>query len=220
MKKIKILFLILIMFLLSGCTFEYNINVDKDVISENNIVYIEGTTFDNVESTFENMVSKYTGPTNSLGMYTSSIVKENDLFGISYQRDYSYRNYNYSISFSSCYDVYKMIEEDDKLIISTGKDFNCFDKYDELDEVVVNLTSNYYVEKSNADVVDGDKHMWYITKDNDNNKPINVTIDLTKPISNNKSSWLNAFTLTIISFAVVGLIIFLIFVRGKRKNKI
>lgn len=217
MKKFIVLFLTLI--LLSGCTFEYNVQVTKKVISEDNVIYIDNVGYNDIEASFENLVSRYTGPTNSLGMYSSSIVNRDDLFGISYKRNYNYSDYNKSISFSSCYDAYKMIEENGKLIISTSKEFNCFDKYKELDKVIVNLTSDYYVEKSNADIVEKNKYTWYINKDEIDN-PINVTIDLNKPIISSKYAWLNAFTITVLAIAIIGIIVFLVSIRSKRKNKI
>ena len=87
MEKYKFFLLIISVLLLSGCSFEYNIKIDDNVISEENIVYIESATSNNVEDTFEKMVSKYTGPTNSLGMYESSVIKKNDIFGINYEKE-------------------------------------------------------------------------------------------------------------------------------------
>jgi len=219
-KKVKILFLIVCLLLLSGCTFEYNINVGKDVISEDNIVFIENTNSNNIEDVFEDMVSKYTGPTNGLGMYKSSVFERQDVSGISYKRDYLLNDYNYSLSFSSCYDSYKLIKEDNKIIIATSDVFKCFDKYKELDNVIVNLTTDYIVEESNADYVDGNKHTWNINKENSDNKNISVVIDLSA-IKSKKSIFSNSvFWLVLGAIILIGIIILFIMRRNKKINKI
>ena len=215
------LILISVVFLLSGCSFEYNINIDDNVILEDNIVYIENTNSNNIESKFEEMVSKYTGPTNSLGMYESSIINSKNNVGISYKKNYSYTDYNYSVSFSSCYDSYKLVNDEGKIIIATSDVFKCFDKYDELDEVTVNLTTKYKVEESNADNVKKNTYTWNINKNNAGNKKINIVIDtgISSYNENNKFG-LNVFVLSIIVMLLFGIIIYFVKLRDKSVNKI
>lgn len=220
MKKYKIVLLIVILLSLTGCSFEYNMKIDTNTISEENIVYIPNTDKNNIKLEVEKLVSKYTGPTNSLGMYKQSVIEDNNNFGMSYKKNYDTLNdYNNSLSFSICYDNYKLIKEKDKIVISTSKRFNCFNKYSELDDVTINIDSSLEVESSNADEVNGNIYTWNINKSNADNKPINIVL---KPNTEQKEKQrqLSVVLLVIAAFILLGIIVFLIRSKGKRKNKI
>lgn len=220
MRKHKIVLLIVILLSLTGCSFEYNIKIDTNTISEENIVYIPNTDKNNIKLEVEKLVSKYTGPTNSLGMYKQSVIEDNNNFGMSYKKNYDTLNdYNNSLSFSICYDNYKLIKEKDKIVISTSKRFNCFNKYSELDDVTINIDSRLEVESSNADEVNGNIYTWNINKSNADNKPINIVL---KPNTEQKEKQrqLSVVLLVIAAFILLGIIVFLIRSKGKRKNKI
>ena len=220
MKKYKIVLLILILLSLTGCSFEYNMKIDTNTISEENIVYIPNTDKNDIKQEVEKLVSRYTGPTNSLGMYKQSVIEDNNNFGMSYKKNYDTLNdYNNSLSFSICYDNYKLIKEKDKIVISTSKRFNCFNKYSELDDVTINIDSSLEVESSNADEVNGNIYTWNINKSNADNKPINIVL---KPNTEQKEKQrqLSVVLLVIAAFILLGIIVFLIRSKGKRKNKI
>ena len=220
MKKYKIVLLIVILLSLTGCSFEYNMKIDTNTISEENIVYIPNTDKNDIKQEVEKLVSRYTGPTNSLGMYNQSVIEDNNNFGMSYKKNYDTLNdYNNSLSFSICYDNYKLIKEKDKIVISTSKRFNCFNKYSELDDVTINIDSSLEVESSNADEVNGNIYTWNINKSNADNKPINIVL---KPNTEQKEKQrqLSVVLLVIAAFILLGIIVFLIRSKGKRKNKI
>lgn len=220
MKKYKLVLLIIILLSLTGCSFEYNIKVNTNTITEENVVYIANTNKNNIKQEVESLVNSYTGPTNSLGMYEQSVVEKNNEFGMSYKKTYDeLTDYNHSLSFSICYDSYKLIKEKEKIIISTSKEFKCFNKYKELDNVTVNINSELEVESSNADEVNGNIYTWNINKGNANNKPINLILKPnTEKIENKKE--ISVFLLVLLAFILFGIIILLIRLKGKRKNKI
>ena len=153
-------------------------------------------------------------------MYKQSVIEDNNNFGMSYKKNYDTLNdYNNSLSFSICYDNYKLIKEKDKIVISTSKRFNCFNKYSELDDVTINIDSSLEVESSNADEVNGNIYTWNINKSNADNKPINIVL---KPNTEQKEKQrqLSVVLLVIAAFILLGIIVFLIRSKGKRKNKI
>lgn len=220
MKKYKLLILPILAIILSGCTFEYNIEITEDNIKEDNTVFLNNATENTVSKDVENLVNKYTGPTNSLGMYSASIVEKNSEFGMSYKSSYQLLEYNHSVTFSLCYDLHKIIKEKDKIIIATSKEFKCFDKYEELDNVTVNLTTDLNVESSNADIVNGNKYTWYINKYNASDKEINITLKTKNSLNEKREKTIGAFILVVSAFILFGIIVFIIRSRGKRKNKI
>ena len=100
--------LLILLLLLTGCTLEYNVEITKNTVKEDNIIFLPGVSQDSIERSVNNLVNKYTGPTNSLGLYQSSVINRNNTFGMSYQKNYTISEYNdYSLSFSQCYDLYK-----------------------------------------------------------------------------------------------------------------
>ena len=62
--------------------------IDTNTISEENIVYIPNTDKNDIKQEVEKLVSRYTGPTNSLGMYKQSVIEDNNNFGMSYKKNY------------------------------------------------------------------------------------------------------------------------------------
>lgn len=220
MKKYKLLLLVIILFSLTGCTFEYNIEIDTNTIKEENIIYIPNSNKNNIEQEVEKLVSSYTGPTNSLGMYEQSVIEKNNNFGMSYKKEYNkLYDYNNSLSFSICYDNYKLIKEEKKIVISTSKKFNCFNKYKELDNIIININSKLDVESSNADEINGNRYTWNINKSNADNKPINIVLKPNTEKVERKKEF-GVVLLVILAFILLGIIILLIRLKDKRKNKI
>lgn len=220
MKKYKLIVLMIILLTLTGCSFEYNIKIDTNTINEENIIYIPNTNKYNIKQEVENLVSNYTGPTNSLGMYEQSVTEKNNNFGMLYKKEYNkLYDYNNSLSFSICYDNYKLLKEKEKIVISTSKKFNCFNKYNELDDVTINIESKLEVESSNADEVNDNIYTWHINRNNADNKPINIVL---KPNTEKieKKKQFGVFLLVILAFILFGIIVLLIRLKGKRKNKI
>ena len=220
MKKYKIALLVVILLSLTGCSFEYNIKINTNTITEKNIVYMSNASKDNIKQEVENLVSSYTGPTNSLGMYSQSITEKNNTFSMSYKKTYDTLNdYNNSLSFSTCYDNYKLLKEKEKIVLSTSKEFNCFSKYKELDSVTININSELEVISSNADEVNNNVYTWNINKSNANNKSINIVLKPNTEKVEHKKEF-GVALLILLVFIIFGLIVLLIRLKGKRKNKI
>ena len=120
----------------------------------------------------------------------------------------SFRNYNISVN-----------ENDNTISISTDNEgIMYFDNYSELDEVRVNIKTDYLVEENNADTIDGNTYTWVFNKDS--KKSINMVIDTTetlKEIDSRKSN--NTMIIVSIVFVIV-VILLLLFVKNKKNNKI
>jgi len=220
MNKYRFLLLILIL-CLTGCSFEYNVEITDDTVNEDNVIYIENSNEVNIEDKVENLVNNYTGPTNSLGMYDSSVVNKNNYFGMSYKESYNLRDYNNSVTFSLCYDAYKILKEDNEIIIATSSEFKCFEKYKELENVTVNLFTKYEIVDSNADNTDNNTLTWHINKTNATNKKISATINTNNIVVNENK--INNYDLMIVIVGVILLItiiLVIVGIKGKIKNKI
>ena len=213
--------LLILLLLLTGCTFEYNVEITKNTVKEDNIIFLPGVSQDSIERSVNNLVNKYTGPTNSLGLYQSSVINRNNTFGMSYQKNYTISEYNdYSLSFSQCYDLYKMIKDNNKVIIATSKEFKCFDKYEELDSVTINLTTDLEVESSTADSVHKNKYTWNINRQNYRDSEINIVLNIDNDFSEKINPSINPAVLVAGVFLLLIIIILVLRVIAKKKNKV
>ena len=181
---------------------------------------MENYTKNNIKTEFENIVSKYTGPTNSLGMYKQSIIKKNNTYGIVYNSNYTLDEYNSSISFNDCFDHSKITLTNDEIEIATSTGFKCFETYEELEEVTVKVKTDYEVIDSNADKIEKDVYTWNITRENADNVQLNIRVNSENRIKNSNDNKLQTIIFFVGILIIIALILLIIKVRGQRKNKI
>ena len=87
-----------------------------------------------------------------------------------------------------------------------------------LEEVTVNIKTDYLVEEDNADKVDGNTYTWVF--DRDSNKNINMVIDTTETIKEIDSRKSNNTMIIVSIVLVIGVILLLLFVKYKKNDKI
>lgn len=199
MKYVKYVILVLFISLVTGCTAEYNVKIGSKFIEEelysNNF---DKSSWDVNNDQFFNMTYKeyidYTSTVNepvyfSTDLYVSEkvegidyydikLVNNSDNYGLKYSFKHKNSNYKDSRILNFCYDEIEINDKNNRYDITTSKNFNCFEYYEMLDEVTVNITTswNYSVISSNADKVENGKYTWIITKDNSSNKPIRIEL--------------------------------------------
>lgn len=201
MKYVRYIVLILFVVIVTGCTAEYNIKIDKDFIEENSFIrnsdkstwdnddYLYGESFiDKIKETLEIPRQVYTdadvnfydeySKTDGVDYYEQSIISTSKEYGLKYNFKFPIDKYSKSLNSNICYDVISVANSKEKIILNTSDSFNCFDNFSKLDEVTVNITTswNYSVISSNADKVENGKYTWIITKDNASNKPIRIEL--------------------------------------------
>jgi hypothetical protein len=211
----KIIILILTIFLLSGCSVEYNLEINNDNIREN----IEIGKFDASEiEDFEYLTPYAILNDESQKFYVFDY--SNKILNLSY--DYNIQNYEMSEAFNQCYDMSNFSYDEKYYYILTSNEFKCLSYMGyTTDEVKINIKSRYKVVESNADYVDNGVYTWIINEGNKDNKPINITIDYNETIyKGNKLSSFSVMLLVIVSLLIVGMIVGIIFLCGKKNNKI
>lgn len=200
-KTITLLFALL--FIVTGCTANYNIKIGNEIIEEitdlvqdNSINWNEQTQLFwgySIEEFLDRDYNEYTGSminqsedyytfekVDGVEYYKKEKILEKNQIGIKYTYDFSRENYSLSKLANVCYNSID-IENDSQtqsMSISTSSSFNCFDMYEFLDEVIINVTTtwDYKVVSSNADKYKNGKYIWIITKENAYNKPIKIEI--------------------------------------------
>ena len=180
--KNKSLFII-ILILITGCSVEYNLNIDSS-FSEHT-VYIPESSEEMIDGTQYRLPALFS---ESRLTYDNSNLKEIKYYNIKTLKDnkfsfncvYDDNQLNDSNIANSCYQFFSVDAKENEVSILTGNKFYCFDVYEELDSVTININSNYKVIQSNADKIVGKKHTWYITRENASNKPIIFVYDKSK----------------------------------------
>ena len=232
--KVKYLILVFIIFMMCGCTAEVNLEISEKKINESvNITFYQNAIYskDIIKSSFRNYIPIYASepvidteldqPYSDIKYYekTETDLGNGYLFNYKYNFDIneyerartvkeSFRNYNISVN-----------ENDNTISISTDNEgIMYFDNYSELDEVRVNIKTDYLVEENNADSIDGNTYTWVFNKDS--KKSINMIIDTTETLKERDSRKTNNIIIIFSIVFVIVVILFLLFLKNNKNNKI
>ncbi len=224
MKKRKFLLLIISVFLLSGCSAEYNLTINEDTMEEDINAIFDKARESEYASNMEQIrrTAYYNFDTRENEYYTFKKDEDENNIILNYKYRYTDNNLYKSEAFSRCY--YKRIVNvtDDYITISTDNQVACLykDGEKEIDNITVNIRTNLKVEENNADEVNGNIYTWYINDQNYTDKPINIKIKkerVTTPIE------IGLVPTIFIIIIVIILIIFTTFVvitKNKKNNNL
>lgn len=223
--KNKSLFII-ILILITGCSVEYNLNIDSS-FSEHT-VYIPESSEEMIDGTQYRLPALFS---ESRLTYDNSNLKEIKYYNIKTLKDnkfsfnfvYDDNQLNDSNIANSCYQFFSVDAKENEVSILTGNKFYCFDVYEELDSVTININSNYKVIQSNADKIVGKKHTWYITRENASNKPIIFVYDKSKKNMTIMQYLIDNVPLVVVvgtTLMLVGITFLIINTKKKKANKI
>ena len=222
MKYIKSVVLLFLLLLLTGCTVNYNLDVDAEFV--------------------ENITINSNIPTKEVPLYIND-------YNITYEATEKLDNYkyyslikngnttNYSATFknsdfskvTSCgllFDKCEFINIGGGVsVISTTTGTGIFYDYPDIDAININLNINGEVVTSNADSVKGNVYTWQVTKENADNKKVYVEFKgKFKSNSETKSSGKsekekakeNLIYLSILLAALIGLLVLAITMKKKQ----
>lgn len=226
MRKI---ILLLVVFLLTGCSVTYNLEI-SDVIKEN----VTATdTGDNNYDLYEMFYEKPIPLSREIDILPESNVK---LDGVSYYDmkqidDYEKFGLNYTgifndkIKLSDSHILFYGLgnfdyrEEEDGIYINVPSKIKIFEQFSNLDEINVNIKTDYNVIENNADKVNKNVYVWKINRDNYKNKTIKLKISKSSKLEEiTEQDSMVTFSICLFILILFGFIIFL-FVRMRfRKN--
>lgn len=158
--------MILFVLLLSGCSANYNLTIDKNVFKEE--LFVDGVSINDKKSLvlpIEYDVDEYDVDevkNGDEGFYKYKIGNNNFSLSYSFNND----NFSYSKLLNSCYKKVFAGYIDNYYMITTTGSFSCFDNYSELDNVKVVIKSQYKLVNSNADSIEGFNYIWNIDRNN------------------------------------------------------
>lgn len=184
MKKNYLLFLAL--FLLSGCSVEYNLEFNDEILEEEIIL---GPLTENAKAELD-FIEPY-----AIDNYDYQELYNVDITDTTLKLNYKYSKnlYDMSNSLNECYDLSNFSYDDEYYYLLTSNEFKCLNYAGyETDEVRINFKTNYNVVSTNADYTDDDTYTWIINNSNYQNKPIEIKLEkkdyTKKDDSNNKGN--------------------------------
>lgn len=219
MKKIIVLIIFLF---LTGCKAEYKLEFIDDTFTENlTIISPSGLEYEAIKNNtfapvpaFINSAYNLEEPVKNEGVEYYELTEKNDDVNLEYKFNIS--DFADSYIVNSCYNYFKIFREEEKTVISTGKEFTCFQPGREIEEINIIITTNHKVLYNNADRVSNNKYIWNL-KNDDSDKNIQISFsNQVEKNSINKEIIFILISLCIIISTVVGGI----YIKNKQVNKI
>ena len=176
----KILLIICLVFLLTGCDVTYNLTINNDETFDEKVIL----SFLKQDVSYENVVSylqdKVPISNNQYEMksYNTQIYEGNNYYDLVYDYSHDFNNFRNTLFVDSCYNDSKITRTDDKITIRSGKGFRCLNPDNGLitNNVKINITTKLEVLDNNADEVNGNTYTWNINSNNVQNKEVNITL--------------------------------------------
>ena len=206
------------MLFLTGCTLEYEIKFNENIIKEN------------IKATFDGNIYKQIPDLTGDGFYLENEVVENEIPSLKNNKDYYkkrivandsssnvYLNYSYTYNqFSNSYFIDYCFENsyvnntDDYIYVSLYGQFNCH--YEE--DIKIKLSTEYNMSEHNADEYKNGYYIWNL-KMTDNES--NITFMITKEPASNKEKH-STITNTFFLFILIIITILIGIILYKRKK--
>ena len=232
--KLRNIIIIISIFLLTGCDAVYNLDISDNKIEEstnfhfleNDYHYdayspdIEMKYYNNMEELMNDVMKEdYLAFDKKYNNKVSYQKKRMNDDSVNFRHTYSFDNFIHSSLLNSCGKNVIIHNDKDSLSLTAKFYYSCFgmDYGPHLNDLTINIKTDYVVSNHNADQVEGNTYTWFV-KDIDYNK--NIEINLKK--EKNKDSYvfltLSNFGIFIVSF-VMFFSIFLIYFHFFSKKK-
>ena len=227
--KIKILILVFIIFMMCGCSASVDIEIkDKkvfesvDITAYQNVIY----TKEILNSSFRNYIPVYARdlivdtlpdtPREGIKYYEKTTTDLGNGYKFNYKYTFGLDEYSEARTIKDGFRYYDFSYNDTNNTITISTDDNgllYFNDYDQLDEVRINIKTNYFVESNNADKVNGNTYTWTFNKDSKKSIEMIIDTDSNGVISSNN-------LVLILSVAIVGAILVFLALKSRDNNKI
>lgn len=200
----KILSLIILCFLLTGCTVNYNLEIEDNSFKEtitgnvlNSEIKIDDEQTD--VNTFNYLINEEQSPfiRENNQLYNKTTNKNNN--GIDYNYSFTYNELNITDSriLNTCFEDFKFEEKDNIYYLMTFGKFYC----NYATETNINISTEYEVIVNNATKKKDNTYTWTINEENKDNFELYMTINKEKYNENTIVEWN--------TFKTIGLIILL-----------
>lgn len=194
----KVLLLILLLFLLTGCQTTYELTLESDVFIENleiinnNPSSWKGDTPPPSETLYQainsivstdyremrpGLYKKETGKT----YYDINDISKDDSIGVSYKGEFNLDEYKYSTIINTYFNEFNYNYDTETINLSIMSPKETLFSNDEINRVIIKFNTNHDVINHNANEIVDNNYYFYIDRDNYNIKQINL--ELTRKFS-------------------------------------
>ena len=232
--KFKYFGLILIIFMMCGCTAEVNLEISDSKIKESvDITFYQDAIYtkDIIKASFRNYIPIYARdvivdaeedrPFPNTKYYEKTETDLGNGYRFNYSYDFNINEYEEARTIKDGFRSYNVSVDQDNGNISISTDNNgllYFDDYPLLEEVRINIKTNYLVEENNADSVNGNTYTWIFDKDT--KKSINMLIN-TSTNDNSANIGIENVIFPIICIVLfVFVVLLILFQKNNKNNKI
>ena len=214
---IKKIALIIIALFMTGCTVQYNLDVNNEGINESVDMVVSKTTL--TDDTYQKLINPVTNVYSGVEKYYDVKYKEkgSELY-LNYTYNHKYSDYANSKILNWCYPRKEVNVVDNVLSIKTFGSFGCANREsrNSVTSADINITTKFKVLNNNADEVKKNTYTWHVTTKNYQNKPIQIEIKLPETYEVNEAT---QYTLMLIGgILVIGILIFIFIGLKKKKN--
>lgn len=198
MQMKKLVVLLGILFIASGCEVTYNLEIDRENIKENLEVLATdteelNTTLEDYDATLKELfLNQYDSfervyyddekfnpyeeeKQPEVKYYNQRLIQEAGKYGIGYDYKFTTNDIYRSQIINSCYKTFSVSKNKKIYTFRTDSVARCFQDYTLLDKVVINVKVLNRVIYANADRVDGNIYTWIVSRDNAKNKSIKLS---------------------------------------------
>lgn len=199
MKK-RIVVSIIILLFMTGCTCEYNLQIEDNVYKEQIKLQSndekEVALFNQSWEISSNKNKNVPGGDPSTTKTTTDDTYKYNLSNniLTFNYDFSQNEYSNSSAVAKCYSSFTVTNYQNSTIISTPLKSVCFDNYPSLSEITVKISTDKKVISSSADNLSGNTYIWKLNKNNVSSKSINLVIDNSEEKASSGSSPTNPST--------------------------
>lgn len=232
MRNNKLLFLFLLLLFCSGCSVEYNLDIDKnDKFQE--VVEITAEDGNDIEKIQNYQVylpidnnaddaSVFQNKVNGVSYYVQKKSPSYDKLKFSYLHHFDTFQRDYITN--SSYEYVTLTKDKENLILSTSRINKAFERYDNLNSVTINITSRYKLVDTNADTHSKYKYTWVVDRTNYNNKYLYLSLDTSnrKKTVSEEVNDTGIFAYLPLILIIVGVIVvgWLVVKKGDKRNQV
>lgn len=165
----KKLVLISALFLLTGCSATYEIEIYDDTINEKiDITDSTSSSAIEVKEKIYNIFETKVGGVDELARnFQPYSDKKNNYYSIRENSTFKIEDYKNEVAnITDCCRSIELSDDGDYIVFRTLGYFKWFEQYEDLDELTIRIKSNHKLVETNADEIHRYSYTWIINKDN------------------------------------------------------
>lgn len=244
--KLKAYILILFIFLITGCTINYDLEITSDSINEivqfnENIDIINNNILNSGILSYKNAVDNLynlpqtvyvdadrnlydvTQVLEGVDYYSKKMNITENSYNLEANFNHLINNYGKANTINKCYKNIAVLNKNDILTISTSRNNLCFEQYKNLDKISISVSvdeKEYKLVSSNADKIENGKYYWEINRQNYSDKSILIELEELEAVRKRQNAMYFLIGFIAIICIIIGIIYLIVRKRSEDTNKI